>query len=64
MSNFKSMQPCDWFEGRVTFPCIVQPKIDGVAAYNRNGKLVGRSLKQHENKFTTLSIRCLYVILF
>lgn len=53
MSNFKSMQPCDWFEDRVTFPCIVQPKIDGCASYNRHGKLVGRSLKPHENKFTT-----------
>jgi len=53
MDNFKSMQPCDWHEDRVKFPCISQVKIDGVASYNRHGKLVGRSLKSHENKFTT-----------
>lgn len=53
MSNFKSMQPCDAFLDRVTFPCIVQPKVDGCASYNRYGKLVGRSLKPHENIHTT-----------
>lgn len=53
MSNFKSMQPCDAFLDRVTFPCIVQAKIDGTAAYNRHGNLVGRSLKPHENTHTT-----------
>lgn len=51
--NFKSMQPCDWFEDKVKFPCYIQPKIDGVAAFNRYGRLIGRSLKQHENKYTT-----------
>lgn len=29
---------------KVTFPCIVQPKIDGVRALNLNGELTGRSL--------------------
>lgn len=30
---------------QVKFPCIVQPKIDGVRALNLNGTLTGRSLK-------------------
>ena len=29
---------------QVRFPCIVQPKIDGVRALNLNGTLTGRSL--------------------
>lgn len=32
----------------VKFPCIVQPKIDGVRALNLNGTLTGRSLKPFE----------------
>ncbi len=32
----------------VQFPCIVQPKIDGVRAMNLNGTLTGRSLKPFE----------------
>ena len=32
----------------VQFPCIVQPKIDGVRALNLNGTLTGRSLKTFE----------------
>lgn len=32
----------------VRFPCIVQPKIDGVRALNLNGTLTGRSLKNFE----------------
>ena len=32
----------------VRFPCIVQPKIDGVRALNLNGTLTGRSLKKFE----------------
>ncbi len=51
--NFKPMQPCDWFEDKVKFPCIIQPKIDGVASYNRNGNFIGRSLKNHDNRFIT-----------
>lgn len=51
--GFLSMQPCDYFEDKIKFPCIVQVKIDGVASYNRHGKLLGRSLKPHENKFVT-----------
>lgn len=33
---------------QVRFPCIVQPKIDGVRALNLNGTLTGRSLKPFE----------------
>ena len=33
---------------QVRFPCIVQPKIDGVRALNLNGTLTGRSLKKFE----------------
>ena len=51
--GFESMQPCDWYEERLKFPILVQHKIDGVAAYNRHGKLLGRSLKQHGNRFVT-----------
>lgn len=32
----------------VRFPCIVQPKIDGVRALNLDGTLTGRSLKKFE----------------
>lgn len=33
---------------QVKFPCVVQPKIDGVRALNLNGTLTGRSLKKFE----------------
>ena len=33
---------------KVKFPCLVQPKIDGVRALNLNGTLTGRSLKPFE----------------
>lgn len=33
---------------KVKFPCIMQPKIDGVRALNLNGTLTGRSLKPFE----------------
>lgn len=51
--GFKPMLACDWHEDRIKFPCIVQPKLDGVHSLNRHGKCVGRSLKAHENKFIT-----------
>ena len=51
--GFQSMQPSDWYEEKVKFPCLLQPKIDGVASYNRHGNLLGRSLKPHENKKVT-----------
>lgn len=51
--GFKPMLACDWHEDRIKFPCIVQPKLDGVHSLNRHGKCIGRSLKAHENKFIT-----------
>lgn len=51
--NFKPMLACDWYEEKIKFPCIVQPKIDGVHSLNRHGKCVGRSLKSHENRYIT-----------
>ena len=52
MDNFKSMQPCDWIQDKVSFPCLISPKIDGVASFNRHGKCVGRSLRAHDNLYT------------
>jgi DNA ligase-1 len=43
----------DYIESKVKFPCIISPKIDGVRAINRNGQLLGRSLKAHTNKHVT-----------
>jgi hypothetical protein len=48
------MLACDWIEQSVKFPCIVQPKIDGVHSLNRDGKCVGRSLKAHANPHTNV----------
>jgi len=53
MDNFKPMLACDWFEEKIKFPCIIQPKVDGVHSVNRHGKLLGRSLKPHDNLFIT-----------
>jgi len=47
------MLACDWYEDDVKFPCIAQPKIDGVHALNQQGVLLGRSLKKHRNKYIT-----------
>lgn len=49
----KPMLASDWDEGKVRFPCIAQPKIDGVRALNMTGRLTGRSLKEHKNRFVT-----------
>ena len=50
----KPMLACDWDEDRFTFskPMLAQPKIDGVRALNLEGRLTGRSLKPHKNKYT------------
>ena len=37
----------------LTFPLIVQPKIDGVRGWNPKGTLLGRSMEPHANKYTT-----------
>lgn len=49
----KPMLASDWDEDKVEFPCILQPKIDGVRSLNTTGVLSGRSLKQHANTYTT-----------
>lgn len=48
----KTMQPSDWDENKVRFPCILQPKIDGVRAHNPDGVLLGRSNKPIRNVYT------------
>lgn len=53
MDNFKPMLATDWYEDKVKFPCIVQAKIDGCHSINRHGKLLGRSLKAHDNLWVT-----------
>lgn len=61
MPEFKPMLACDWIEDRIKFPCLLQPKIDGVRSLNRDGRLVGRSLKKHENTFTTSQFSSLFL---
>lgn len=53
LDGFKPMLACDWYNDKIKFPCIVQPKIDGVRSINRAGKCFGRSLKPHENRYIT-----------
>lgn len=52
MAKFKPMKAVDWYPERVSFPCIVQPKVDGVHYLNREGKALGRTLKEVANKYT------------
>lgn len=47
------MLASDADESKIKFPCIIQPKIDGVRGLNNDGVLTGRSLKQHKNRHTT-----------
>lgn len=49
----KPMLATDWDENKVKFPCILQPKIDGVRGLNLFGKMTGRSLKSFGNKHIT-----------
>lgn len=49
----KPMLAVDWVKGKVNFPVIAQPKIDGVRGINLGGFLTGRSLKTHRNIYTT-----------
>lgn len=46
--TFKPMLACDADETKIKYPCIVQPKIDGVRTLYHNG-VRGRSLKRHAN---------------
>ena len=48
------MLASDYDEGKLKFPLIWQPKIDGVRGMHLTGAgLLGRSGKQHKNRFTT-----------
>jgi DNA ligase 1 len=47
---FKPMLACDADETKIKYPCIVQPKIDGVRSLHHEG-FRGRSLKQHANSY-------------
>jgi len=47
----KPMLASDAVESKIRFPCIIQPKIDGVRTLHTTGKLTGRSLKQHRNEY-------------
>lgn len=49
---FRPMLATDWELHRVKWPKIAMPKIDGVRGLNLNGRLVGRSLKTFDNRFT------------
>jgi len=49
----KAMLASDYKESKVRFPVIAQPKIDGVRGLNMLGRLTGRSLKAHANRYTT-----------
>jgi len=49
----KPMLACDADLSKIKYPIMVFPKVDGVRGLVRDGKLLGRSLKQHKNKFTS-----------
>jgi len=49
----KPMLASDWDEGKVRFPCLGQPKVDGVRGLNMHGGLTGRSLKLFKNRHAT-----------
>lgn len=49
---FKPMLACDSDVNKIKFPVFIQPKVDGVRGLNRQGSLLGRSLKSPKNKFT------------
>ncbi|HEY7824404.1 MAG TPA: hypothetical protein VIG24_16295 [Acidimicrobiia bacterium] len=49
----KPMLASDAKLDKVQFPVIAQPKIDGVRGLVIDGRLVGRSLKQHRNPYVT-----------
>ena len=45
----KPLLASDWYEDKLCFPLIAQPKIDGVRGLNMGGVLTGRSLKHFRN---------------
>jgi DNA ligase-1 len=48
----KPMLADDADESRIQFPCIAQPKVDGVRGLHTEGYLTGRSLKPFGNRYT------------
>ena len=49
----KPMLASDAVEEKIKYPCIIQPKVDGVRGINMHGYLTGRSLKAHANIHNT-----------
>lgn len=48
----KPMLASDANMQKIKYPCIIQPKIDGVRGLYITDKLTGRSLKQQKNRYT------------
>ncbi len=48
----KPMLADDAVESKIQFPCLIQPKIDGVRAVCTEGRVTGRSLKPFGNHYT------------
>lgn len=53
MSLIKPLLAKDVNEDKMTFPCVLQYKRDGVRLLVQEGTAYARSLKKHENKYTT-----------
>ena len=51
--KIQPMKATDWNEKKLQFPMFIQPKIDGVRGLNLEGRLTGRTLKEHANRHTT-----------
>lgn len=51
--EIKVMRAENYERNKIRFPIWVQPKVDGVRAYNPQGTLLSRQLKQHKNRYTT-----------
>lgn len=49
----KPMLAENYVESALRFPLIAQPKVDGVRGLNLEGRLIGRSLKEHVNEYAT-----------
>jgi DNA ligase-1 len=49
----KPLLAANYIESKLVFPLGAQPKIDGVRGLTTEGQITGRSLKRHNNKYTT-----------
>lgn len=56
--NLKPQLAKDYDEDKLVFPLGIQPKIDGVRAWNPDGTLLGRSMKTHRNPHATAFFSC------